>query len=237
MTTFLIIALLAYNAWLAYHLLSRPSAVKEQTASEEETKKKREAQEEAADVVGKSRFKMEASVPAQQERTTPLAATTAPQAATQEETEAVDIEDTTFADETDEKSSLQVPTDRLDEAFTDIRINDVVGENEDAEDGEPNMPAARGTSFEDIDRAVKSVRKPEANEAEKLHAGKTFKDIAETELFQKLTESFAGISDRVNEVIDLYTARAAEAKPLVLPARIEDFDIRDFVYPVNKKRQ
>ena len=226
MTTFLIIALLAYNAWLAYHLLSRPSAVKEQTALEEETKKKREAQEETADIVGKSRFKMEASVPVQQERTTPLAATTAPQAATQEKTEAVDIEDTTFADETDEKLSRQVPTDCLDETFTDIRINDVAGENEDAE---PDMPAARGTSFEDIDRAVKSVRKPEADEAEKLHAGKTFKDIAETELFQKLTESFAGISDRVNEVIDLYTARAAEAKPLVLPARIEDFDIRDFV--------
>ena len=232
MTTFLIIALLAYNAWLAYHLLSRPSASKGQTASEEETKKKREAQDEAADVVGKSRFKMEASVPAQQERTTPLAATTAPQATTQEETEAVDVEDTTFADETDEKLSRQVPTDCLDEAFTDIRINDVADGNEDAEDvedEEPDTPAAKGTSFEDIDRAVKSVRKPEANEAEKLHAGKTFKDIAETELFQKLTDSFAGISDRVNEVIDLYTARAAEAKPLVLPARIEDFDIRDFV--------
>lgn len=226
MTTFLIIALLAYNAWLAYHLLSRPSAFKGQTASEEETKKKPEAQEEAADVVGKRRFKMEASVPAQQERTTPLAATTAPQAATQEKTEAVNIEDTTFADETGEKPSRQVPADRLDETFTDIRINDVAGENEDAESG---MPAARGTSFEDIDRAVKSVRKPEANEEEKLHAGKTFKDIAETELFQKLTESFAGISDRVNEVIDLYTARATEAKPLVLPTRIEDFDIRDFV--------
>lgn len=229
MTTFLIIALLAYNAWLAYHLLSRPSAVKEQTASEEETKKERKVQDEAADVVGKSRFKMETPAPVQQERTTPLAATTAPQAATQEKTEAVDIEDTTFTDETDEKPFRQVPADRLDETFTDIRINDVAGGNEDVEDGEPDMPAARGTSFEDIDRAVKSVRKPEADEAEKLHAGKTFKDIAETELFQKLTESFAGISDRVNEVIDLYTARAAEAKPLVLPARIEDFDIRDFV--------
>lgn len=230
MTTFLIIALLAYNAWLAYHLLGRPSASKGQTASEEETKKKPEAQDEAADVVGKSRFKMEASVPAQQERTTPLAATTAPQAATQEKTEAVDIEDTIFADETDEKPSRQVPADRLDETFTDIRINDVAGENgENGEDEAPDTPAARGTSFEDINRAVKSVRKPEADEAEKLHAGKTFKDIAETELFQKLTESFAGISDRVNEVIDLYTARAAEVKPLVLPARIEDFDIRDFV--------
>ena len=229
MTTFLIIALLAYNAWLAYHLLSRPSASKEQTASQEEIKKKREAQEEAADIVGKSRFKMEASVPAQQERTTPLAATTAPQAATQEKTEAVDIEDTIFADETDKKPSRQVPTDRLDKAFTDIRINDVADGNEDEEDGEPDMPAAKGTSFEDINRAVKSVRKPEADEAEQLHAGKTFKDIAETELFQKITKSFAGISDRVNEVIDLYTARAAEAKPLVLPARIEDFDIRDFV--------
>ena len=226
MTTFLIIALLAYNAWLAYHLLSRPSAVKEQTASREEKEKERKVQDEVAEIVGKSRFKMETSVPAQQERTTPLAATTAPQAATQEKTEAVDIEDTIFADETDEKLSRQVPTDCLDETFTDIRINDVAGENEDAE---PDMPAARGTSFEDIDRAVKSVRKPEADEAEKLHAGKTFKDIAETELFQKLTESFAGISDRVNEVIDLYTARAEQAKPLVLPARIEDFDIRDFV--------
>ncbi|VEH15998.1 Uncharacterised protein [Segatella oris] len=76
---------------------------------------------------------------------------------------------------------------------------------------------------------MKSVRKPEADEAEKLHAGKTFKDIAETELFQKLTDSFAGLSDRVNEVIDLYTAHVAQAKPLVLPTRIEDFDIRDFV--------
>ena len=230
MTTFLIIALLAYNAWLAYHLLSRPSASKGQTASEEETKKERKVQDEAADIVGKSRFKMETPAPVQQERTTPLAATTAPQAATQEKTEAVDIEDTTFADETDEKPSRQVPTDRLDEAFTDIRINDVADENgENGEDEAPDTPAARGTSFEDIDRAVKSVRKPEADEAEKLHAGKTFKDIAETELFQKLTESFAGISDRVNEVIDLYTARAAEAKPIVLPVRIEDFDIRDFV--------
>ena len=230
MTTFLIIALLAYNAWLAYHLLSRPSAVKEQTASEEETKKERKVQDEAADVVGKSRFKMETPAPVQQERTTPLAATTAPQAATQEKTEAVDFEDTTFADETDEKPSRQVPTDRLDETFTDIRINDVAGENgENREDEAPDTPAAKGTSFEDIDRAVKSVRRPEANEEEQLHAGKTFKDIAETELFQKITDSFAGISDRVNEVINLYTARAAEAKPLVLPARIEDFDIRDFV--------
>lgn len=229
MTTFLIIALLAYNAWLVYHLLSRPSAAKEQTDSREEKEKKRKVQDEAADIVGKSRFKMEASVPAHQERTTPLAATTAPQAATQEKTEAVDIEDTTFADETDEKPFRQVPADRLDETFTDIRINDVAGGNEDVEDEAPDTPAAKGTSFEDIDRAVKSVRKPEANEAEKLHAGKTFKDIAKTELFQKLTDSFAGISDRVNEVIDLYTARAAEAKPLVLPARIEDFDIRDFV--------
>ena len=229
MTTFLIIALLAYNAWLAYHLLSRPAPAKVQTDSEEETKKEREAQEETVDIVGKSRFKMEASVPAQQERTTSLAATTAPQAATQEKTEAVDIEDTTFADETDEKPFRQVPADRLDETFTDIRINDVAGENEDAEDGEPDMPAARGMSFEDINRAVKSVRKLEADEAEKLHAGKTLKDIAETELFQKLTESFAGISDRVKEVIDLYTARAAQTKPLVLPEHIEDFDIRDFV--------
>ena len=219
MTTFLIIALLAYNAFLAYYLLSRDKP------TEETTKPQERQDNDAVSVVGKSRFSMKES----SFRPVPTPATAVPNAATSDETEAVDIEDTIFADETDKKPFRQVPTDRLDETFTDIRINDVADENEDAEDGEPETPAARGTSFEDIDRAVKSVRKPEANEAEKLHAGKTFKDIAETELFQKLTESFAGISDRVNEVIDLYTARAAEAKPLVLPARIEDFDIHDFV--------
>ena len=219
MTTILIIALLAYNAFLAYYLLSRDKPT-------EETTKPQEGQDnDTISVVGKSRFSMKES----SFRPVPTPATAVPNAATSDETAAVDIEDTTFADETDEKPFRQVPADRLDETFTDIRINDVADGNEDAEDGEPDMPAAMGTSFEDIDRAVKSVRKPEADEAEKLHAGKTFKDIAETELFQKLTESFAGISDRVNEVIDLYTARAAEAKPLVLPARIEDFDIRDFV--------
>ena len=227
MTTILIIALLAYNAFLAYYLLSRDKPT-------EETTKPQEGQDnDAVSVVGKSRFSMKES----SFRPVPTPATAVPNAATSNETEAVDIEDTIFADETDKKPFRQVPADRLDETFTDIRINDVADGNEDAEDGEPDMPAARGTSFEDIDRAVKSVRKPEANEAEKLHAGKTFKDIAETELFQKLTESFAGISDRVDEVIDLYTARAEQEKPLVLPARIEDFDIRDFVYPVNKKRQ
>ena len=215
MTTILIIALLAYNAFLAYYLLSRDKPT-------EETTKPQEGQDnDAVSVVGKSRFSMKES----SFRPVPTPATAVPNAATSDETEAVDIEDTTFADETDEKPSLQVPTDRLDETF----INDVADGSEDAEEEEPDTPAARGTSFEDIDRAVKSVRKPEADEAEKLHAGKTFKDIAETELFQKITKSFAGISDRVNEVIDLYTARAAEAKPLVLPARIEDFDIRDFV--------
>ena len=219
MTTILIIALLAYNAFLAHYLLSRDKP------TEETTKPQERQDNDAVSVVGKSRFSMKES----SFRPVPTPATAVPNAATSDETEAVDIEDTTFADETDEKPSLQVPTDRLDEAFTDIRINDVADGNEDVEDEAPDTPAARGTSFEDIDRAVKSVRKPEADEAEKLHAGKTFKDIAETELFQKLTDSFAGISDRVNEVIDLYTARAEQAKPLVLPARIEDFDIRDFV--------
>ena len=219
MTTILIIALLAYNAFLAYYLLSRDKP------TEEKTKPQEGQDNDTVSVVGKSRFSMKES----SFRPVPTPATAVPNAATSDETEAVDIEDTTFADETDEKPFRQVPADRLDEAFTDIRINDVAGGNEDAEDEESDMPAARGTSFEDIDRAVKSVRKPEADEAEKLHAGKTFKDIAETELFQKLTESFAGISDRVNEVIDLYTARAEQSKPLVLPARIEDFDIRDFV--------
>lgn len=219
MTTILIIALLAYNAFLAYYLLSRDKP------TEEKTKPQEGQDNDTVSVVGKSRFSMKES----SFRPVPTPATAVPNAATSDETEAVDIEDTTFADEADEKPSQQVPTDRLDETFTDIRINDVADGNGDAEDEEPDTPAARGTSFEDIDRAVKSVREPEADEAEKLHAGKTFKDIAETELFQKITKSFAGISDRVNEVIDLYTARAAEAKPLILPARIEDFDIRDFV--------
>lgn len=89
-----------------------PAAAKGQAASREEVEKERKAQDESADIMGKSRFKMKASVPVQQERTTPLTAT-------QEGMEVVDIEDTIFADETDEKPSRQVPADRLDETFTD----------------------------------------------------------------------------------------------------------------------
>ena len=52
-----------------------PAAAKGQAASREEVEKERKAQDESADIMGKSRFKMKASVPVQQERTTPLTAT------------------------------------------------------------------------------------------------------------------------------------------------------------------
>ena len=55
MTTILIIALLAYNAFLAYYLLSRDKPT-------EETTKPQEGQDnDAVSVVGKSRFSMKES--------------------------------------------------------------------------------------------------------------------------------------------------------------------------------
>ena len=76
--------------------------------------------------------------------------------------EPVKEEDVTFEETQQEtKSSAQIPDEDLDETFKDCRIEDVPTEYSNEE--EADVPRAKGKSFEDIDLAVRTVKKPKAD--------------------------------------------------------------------------
>lgn len=134
----------------------------------------------------------------------------------------------------------QVPDDRLDETFSDVRISDCTeyaGEM-------PTHMQAGGSTFEDIDKAVTTIRKPTATKAEVKHAGKVFCDMEDNELFIRLTES-PEMYEQIRKVMDRHLrnieAESIKAKPqdnviermsdkrIRVPDNIKDFDIRDYV--------
>ena len=99
--------------------------------------------------------------------------------------EPVNEEDVTFEERSKmEKSSVQIPDEDLDETFKDCRIEDVPTEYSDED--EADVPQAKGKSFEDIDLAVRTVKKPKASKAEMVQAGEVFKDLDGTELFARM---------------------------------------------------
>lgn len=183
-----------------------------------------------ADVVGKSRFKMPPT------RTT--AAIPTPQAATSEKGEEVSSDDVTFDDGNKDANSnpAQVPAEKLDEVFTDIPVDEVsYGEDEPDEDM-PDGKQATGSSFDDIDTAVGSVRKESPTDEELLHAGKVMSELDGTELFTKITESLTddAMSERLAKAMAVFvdtvnTVVAQPKKEFVIPDNIEEFDIRKYV--------
>lgn len=183
-----------------------------------------------ADVVGKSRFKMPPT------RTT--AAIPTPQAATSEKGEEVSSDDVTFDDENKDENSnpAQIPAEKLDEVFSDIPVDEVsYGEDEPDEDM-PDGKQATGSSFDDIDTAVGSVRKESPTDEELLHAGKVMFELDGTELFTKITESLTddAMSERLAKAMAVFvdtvnTVVAQPKKEFVIPDNIEEFDIRNYV--------
>ena len=98
-----------------------------------------------------------------------------------------------------EKSSVQIPDEDLDETFKDCRIEDVPTEYSDED--EADVPQAKGKSFEDIDLAVRTVKKPKASKAEMVQAGEVFKDLDGTELFARMINDeklFMQIEESIN---------------------------------------
>lgn len=226
MEILLIICLLACNTWLLYSLSSgREKKEGGERRTEEPSQGNRAGME---DVVGKSSFQMSRRKAGQEAQ----AAISAPNAATSDETEEVSIGDATFADEIPQKSPVQVPADRLDEVFTDMRIEDVNGKGSWEEDRE-DEPVARGTSFEDIGKAVETVRKDSASDEENLHAGKVFTRIETSELYDRIIDSYDSVGTRVRQVMDLHLStletKQSTGRPFSLPDSIEDFDVRKYV--------
>ena len=183
------------------------------------------------DIIGKSRFKMPST------RTT--AATPVPQAATSEKGIELSEEEATFDDGNAETASrpAQVPEEKLDETFTSIKPSELKYGEDEPEDEEPDKEQASGSSFEDIDRAVRTIKKDSPSDEEMRHAGKVMTELDGTELYTRITERLTdeAMSDRLAKAMAVFvdtvnmTVTRQKEKVFVIPDNIEDFDIRDYV--------
>lgn len=232
MTTILVCLLVLYNAWLVTYLLWEKRQGAERPEADEPQPQGRTA--DPTDVVGRSLFKMTEKVP------TP--ATSVPQAATYGESEEVEEEDVTFADAADGTPPEQIPDDKLDETFSDIRISDVpVQYDGDGPKKDAPIGYASGATFEEIDRAVRTAKNPSASEEEQRNAGKVFSQMEGNELFDRLT-NMSSIGSKITGLMDLYLnkpvipkggrkeVRQVQPQTIpVIPDTVEGFNIRDFV--------
>ena len=183
------------------------------------------------DIIGKSRFRMAST------RTT--AAIPTQEAATSEKGIELSEEEATFDDGNTETVSrpTQVPEDKLDETFTSIPPSELEYGEDELEYEEPDKKQASGSSFEDIDMAVRTIRKDSPSGEEMRHAGKIMTELDGTELYTRITERLTdeAMSDRLAKAMAVFvdtvnmTVTRQKEKVFVIPDNIEDFDIRDYV--------
>ena len=225
MVTLLLILMMACNLWILFYLTwERKEARKADNREDAGNAHQRPPDE----IMGKSRFRMPETKP---QTTTPT-----PNAATEMQSEAVDEKDVTFDDEMETagrhtpgtKPSRQVPDEDLDEVFRDNRIHDTDGEP----DEEP--PQASGSTFDEIDRAARTVKDPKAGQADILQAGKVFHELEGTEFYNIFRRNNARYEARVSEMVEAYLASTlpAEKKTRIKAAvrkEYENFNIRDYV--------
>lgn len=230
MVTLLIVLMMMCNLWVLFYLTWEH---RETRKADHHDSAEQARQEPLPDIMGKSKFRMP-------ERTRTEKDTTVSEAATSVKAEAVDEKDVTFADEMLGRHPRQVPDEELDDVFADKRVSDIGAEyDEDGDyDGEPHE--AGGLTFEDIDLAMRTAKKPKATKEERRHAGMVFCDMKGNELFAMIEKSSEATRKKLDELMDYYldSVSAAQAKPApavmpkkapAVPDNIEDFNIRDFV--------
>ena len=176
---------------------------------------------DTSDIIGKSRFKMAST------RTT--AAIPTQEAATSEKGIELTEEEATFDDGNTETVSrpAQVPEDKLDETFTSLTPSELEFGEDEPEEETSDAPRASGSSFDEIDDAVRTAKNPEATATERERAAKVFTDMEGTELYEKLMTGSSEMSIRIKGLIEIRLKKPK--KDLVVPDNIEDFDIRDYV--------
>ena len=183
------------------------------------------------DIIGKSRFRMAST------RTTATIPTQ--EAATSEKGIELSAEEATFDDGNTETVSrpTQVPKDKLDETFTSIPPSELEYGEDEPEDEEPDKKQASGSSFEDIDMAVRTIRKESPSDEEMRHAGKVMTELDGTELFARITERLTdeAMSERLAKAMAVFvdtvnmTVTQQKEKVFVIPDNIEEFDFRNYV--------
>ena len=176
---------------------------------------------DTSDIIGKSRFKMAST------RTT--AAIPTQEAATSEKGIELTEEEATFDDGNTETVSrpAQVPEDKLDETFTSLTPSELEFGEDEPEEETPDAPRASGSSFDEIDDAVRTAKKPEATATERERAAKVFTDMEGTELYEKLMTGSSEMSIRIKGLIEIRLKKPK--KDFVVPDNIEDFDIHYYV--------
>ena len=177
--------------------------------------------EEISDIIGKSRFRMAST------RTT--AAIPTQEAATSEKGIELSEEEATFDDGNTETVSrpAQVPEEKLDETFTSIPPSELEFGEDEPEDGTPDTPRATGSSFDEIDDAVRAAKNPEATKKECERAANVFSDMEGTELYEKLMSGSTEMSIRIKGLIEVRLKKPK--KEFTVPDNIDEFNIRDYV--------
>lgn len=80
---------------------------------------------------------------------------------------------------------VQVPEDKLEETFTSMTPEELEYGEDEPEDDASDAPRASGSSFDEIDDAVKTAKNPEATRKEREKAAKVFTEMEGTELYDK----------------------------------------------------
>lgn len=177
--------------------------------------------EETPDIMGKSRFKMAST------RTN--TATPVQEAATSEKGIELSEEEATFDDGNRKAATnpVQVPEYKLEETFTSMTPEELEYGEDEPEDDASDAPRASGSSFDEIDDAVKTAKNPEATRKEREKAAKVFTEMEDTELYDKMMEGSSEIAIRIKGLIEIRMKKPK--KEFTVPDNIEDFDIRNYV--------
>lgn len=226
MVTLLIILMMVCNLWVLFYLTWEH---RETRKSDRKDDIEPAWQEPMPDIMGKSMFRISDWIRTEKD-------TAVPEAATSAKAEAVDEKDVTFADELKEDGSpaaeknvsRQVPDEDLDKMFEDNRTYD------QDEDFDEEPPQAGGSTFDEIDRAARTVKDRKPKEADVLQAGKVFHELEGTEFYNMFRRNNARYETRVAEMVETYLAslRPVQKKTRMKAAakkEYENFNIRDYV--------
>lgn len=174
------------------------------------------------EIIGKSKFKMQPP--------RPTAATPVPKDSTPEKGVETSENDITFESENkdseQETDSARIPDERLDEAFTSLSPDDL-GYSDDEPEEESDRPRASGFSFDEIGEAVHIATKKNPSGKEQQKAREVFAELEDTELYEKLMAGSTEVSIRIKGLMEIRLKKPK--KDLVIPDKLEDFNIRDYV--------
>ena len=174
------------------------------------------------EIIGKSKFKMQPP--------RPTAATPVPKDSTPEKGVEMSENDITFESENkdseQETDSARIPDEKLDKAFKSLSP-DELGYSDDEPEEENDRPRASGFSFDEIREAVHIATKKNPSGKEQQKAREVFAELEDTELYEKLMAGSTEVSIRIKGLMEIRLKKPK--KDFVIPDKLEDFNIRDYV--------